>query len=388
MKKIYLLALSAFSLFVAGCGGGAGGGSFVTSTGTGSTTTSSTSPAVTAVSPTSSTTASGTLVTITGTNFSSASRVMFGTVKASSFTAVSSTEITATQPAGAGVVDILVTTPLGTSSATTADSFTYQLSSHTVVIVRSLGVTGSTAGDIMTPNGVTVGTDGTAYVLDSGNSRVDVFSSAGIYGREFTIGTSSTAGVWDGITLDASGDIFVSNASTDQVFEYTSSGTLSQTINLATDTIPHAIKSLDNGDILIDATGTNEILEYTSAGVEVGVYPNSLGASGINTDSLGFVYFSAAKIEKLSFAGVLENTFTVPSGSGSFSTEIAVNSSGDIFAGYDTSNDIIEMSSTGTLVDTIPVTSSTVDRTIATGPSGLLYVPDQTNNRVDVYGPS
>jgi hypothetical protein len=83
-------------------------------------------PSVTSISPTSGPTAGGTTVTIRGTNLSGATNVLFGTVPATSFTVVSSTKITAVSPAGAsGSVDVLVTTPSGTSGAVSADQFTY-----------------------------------------------------------------------------------------------------------------------------------------------------------------------------------------------------------------------------------------------------------------------
>jgi hypothetical protein len=103
-------------------------------------------PAVTAVSPNTGTTAGSQIVTITGTSFSGATAVKFGSTAATSFTINSDTQITATAPAGsAGTVDIKVTTNNGTSSAVTADHFTYL--STAAPAVTSLGTTsGTTAG--------------------------------------------------------------------------------------------------------------------------------------------------------------------------------------------------------------------------------------------------
>ncbi len=82
---------------------------------------------VTAVSPTYGSTSGGTAVTITGTNLTGASAVKFGGVAATNVTVVNSTRITCTSPAHAGgQVDVTVTTPLGTSSATgTGNDYTY-----------------------------------------------------------------------------------------------------------------------------------------------------------------------------------------------------------------------------------------------------------------------
>ncbi|MHB1891663.1 MAG: IPT/TIG domain-containing protein, partial [Acidimicrobiales bacterium] len=83
-------------------------------------------PVVTGISPSSGPTSGGTVVTITGTNLDGATVVDFGPNEASNITVVSSTEIQVTAPPGsAGTVDITVVTPGGTSSASSADRYTY-----------------------------------------------------------------------------------------------------------------------------------------------------------------------------------------------------------------------------------------------------------------------
>jgi hypothetical protein len=83
-------------------------------------------PTVTALSPSGGTTAGGTPVVLTGANFQGATAVAFGANPASSFTYVNSTTIDATSPAGsAGVINVTVTTPLGTSATGTGNQYTY-----------------------------------------------------------------------------------------------------------------------------------------------------------------------------------------------------------------------------------------------------------------------
>lgn len=66
------------------------------------------------------------MVTITGTNLTGATSVRFGSVAATSVKVASATSATAVAPAGhAGPVDVRVITPGGTSTAITADRFTY-----------------------------------------------------------------------------------------------------------------------------------------------------------------------------------------------------------------------------------------------------------------------
>jgi hypothetical protein len=83
-------------------------------------------PTVTALAPNSGTTAGGTPVVLTGTNFQGVTAVAFGANPASSFTYVNPTTIDATSPAGsAGVINVTVTTPLGTSATGTGNQYTY-----------------------------------------------------------------------------------------------------------------------------------------------------------------------------------------------------------------------------------------------------------------------
>ena len=81
---------------------------------------------MTSVSPTAGPTTGGTSVTVTGTNFTGATAVKFGTTNATSFTVNSATRITATAPAeAAATVDIIVTTPGGTSATSAGDKYAY-----------------------------------------------------------------------------------------------------------------------------------------------------------------------------------------------------------------------------------------------------------------------
>jgi len=69
-----------------------------------------------------------TVVTLAGIGFRNASKVMFGTHTATNFTVVSDNQITVhTPPAVVGVVDVHVTTPIGTSATVNADHYTYTL---------------------------------------------------------------------------------------------------------------------------------------------------------------------------------------------------------------------------------------------------------------------
>ncbi len=103
-------------------------------------------PSVTGLTPTSGSTGGGTVVTITGSGFSAATAVSFGTKPATAYTVHSDSVITATAPPqAAGIVDITVTTPSGTSAVVTADRFTYT-AAPTPTVTSVTPASGPTAG--------------------------------------------------------------------------------------------------------------------------------------------------------------------------------------------------------------------------------------------------
>ena len=85
-------------------------------------------PAVTGVDPATGLSTGGTTVTISGTDLAAATAVDFGAGSSAGFTVNLDGSLTATapaSPAGAGPVDVTVTTPGGTSGPSAADVFTY-----------------------------------------------------------------------------------------------------------------------------------------------------------------------------------------------------------------------------------------------------------------------
>lgn len=127
-------------------------------------------PTVKVLLPTHGKPAGGTVVTIIGNNLSGATAVDFGTTAATDIDVFSGHVITADSPAGSGVVDVTVTTPLGTSNKNRKDEFTYNSdlptvtrvtpdhgspSGGTTVAIRGSNFTGTTAVDFGMNNAAT-----------------------------------------------------------------------------------------------------------------------------------------------------------------------------------------------------------------------------------------
>jgi alpha-tubulin suppressor-like RCC1 family protein len=82
-------------------------------------------PQVQKVEPRYGASAGGTSVTINGLGFHEVSAVKFGSTSATSFKVESETTITAVSPAGTGLANVTVTTPIGTSATNSGDEFDY-----------------------------------------------------------------------------------------------------------------------------------------------------------------------------------------------------------------------------------------------------------------------
>ncbi len=160
-------------------------------------------PSVTSLAPSSGPSTGGTSVTVTGTGFTGASTVKFATTAATSFTVNSATSITATSPAGAGTVDVTVTTPSGTSATSAADQFTYLAGPSVTSLAPSSGP--STGGTSVTVTGTgftgasTVNfatTAATSFTVNSATS-ITATSPAGAGTVDVTVttpsGTSATS---------------------------------------------------------------------------------------------------------------------------------------------------------------------------------------------------
>ena len=97
-------------------------------------------PTLTSLTPATGSTAGGTIVTLTGTNFTGATGVTFGGTAATVFNVVNATTITCTTPArSAGSVNVLVTTPGGTSVASALFTYVAPSSSATLTTAAYTG---------------------------------------------------------------------------------------------------------------------------------------------------------------------------------------------------------------------------------------------------------
>ena len=120
-------------------------------------------PSIKKLSPKRGLAAGGTSVTITGAGFTGVTAVSFGARDALSFTVNSATSITAVSPAGTtGLVEVMVTTPNGSSAASTKAHFTLDAPTVTNVSPNAGSATGGTEVTV-TGSGFGLGSTATAF---------------------------------------------------------------------------------------------------------------------------------------------------------------------------------------------------------------------------------
>ncbi len=329
-------------------------------------------PTVTTLSPKAGSIAGGTSVTITGTDFynlSGAAAVKFGANNATSYTVNSGTQITAVAPAGvAGVVNVTVTTPVGTSSTGAGNQYTYDATPTVTAVSPASGpIAGGTSVTItgtgfLTTTAVQFGTtNATSYTVNSDTSitATTPAQSAGVVNVVVTNSTAS-ATLTNGFTYDATPTVTAVSPASGPIAGGTSV-TITGTGFLTTTAVKFgstaATSYTVNSDTQITATSPAQ-----SAGVVNVVVTNSTG-SGTLTN--GFTYDATPTVTAISpIAGLpAGGTVVTITGTG-FLTSTAVKFGSTAAASFTVNSDtqITATSPSGT-------DGTTVDITV-TNPSG------------------
>ncbi|WP_431952355.1 IPT/TIG domain-containing protein [Actinacidiphila sp. bgisy167] len=154
-------------------------------------------PAVTALAPTTGPATGGTLVTLTGTGLTGATAVRFGATPAASFTVHSPTRITAAAPPGTpGGAPVTVTTPGGTSAASTSAYFFHAAPPALTAATPALGPTAGgttvtlTGSHLLGATAVLFGTSPAPALTAVSATQITVTAPAGTAGpTQITVAT-------------------------------------------------------------------------------------------------------------------------------------------------------------------------------------------------------
>jgi len=196
----------------------------------------------------------------------------------------------------------------------------------------NFGTAGSGNGQLNLPESVAVDSSGNIYVVDTGNNRIQKFSSAGDYLSQFGgFGTGNgKLRSPSAITLDSAGNIYVADTGNNRIQKFSSAGVyVSQFGTLGSGNgqfrSPSALALDSAGNIYVADTNNHRIQKFSSAGVYVsqfGTLGNGNGQfstpQGVSLDNYGNVLVSDTgnhRIEKFDTSGNFVLSF------GSFGTD-------------------------------------------------------------------
>jgi len=149
-------------------------------------------PTVTGILPLTGVTAGGTTVTITGANFTGATAVTIGGTSATGVTVVDDATIQAITPAhGAGLADVVVTTPSGSATGTGLYRFGDVPTVSTPTNIDIAGTTATLGGNVTSDGGDTVTERGVVYSVTATNGNPTI-GGTGVT----KVATSGTTGVF------------------------------------------------------------------------------------------------------------------------------------------------------------------------------------------------
>ncbi|HTC21366.1 MAG TPA: NHL repeat-containing protein, partial [bacterium] len=314
---------------------------------------------------------------------------------------------TATDSPTATETSTPTSSPTATASATPTSTTT---TIPTYTFSYATGSFGAATGEFNQPCGIAVTVSGgvtTIYVADTGNSRIQVYSSSTSTWSVFA-GAGSGVGQFDepqGVALDPSGNLYATNGgTTGEVQEWNGSSWSLISTGYGT-TVgkfegPLAVASDKNGNIFVTdetdlknqeyvpGTGWSLLPTYSYS------YPSAIGLlpSGtvlITDASKDYIYQSSSGAAFSIFAGT--GSTSTMNGSFNFPYGLAVDSNGNVFVG-DTGNSRIQiLDPTGAYITQFGKTGTTGTGKL-NGPQGVavdnlggVYVSDSANNRVVVY---
>ncbi|HST32804.1 MAG TPA: hypothetical protein VLJ80_04700 [Solirubrobacteraceae bacterium] len=272
------------------------------------------------------------------------------------------------------------------------------------------GETGSEAGKLKSPWGVTVNSEGKLLVVDGANNRIEKFSAEGAYVSSFGELGSGNGQLKEpqSIALDASGHIWVADTGNNRIEEFSSTGAFMAVIgSLGTESgkfkAPSALAFDSKGNMWVADTGNSRVekfdkeAKYASEFGALGSEPGKLKEpKGVAVDSGEHVWVADTgnnRIQEFSTTGSLLKRFgTAGAGEGQLNTpiDLKIDSAGNIWTVDAANNRAESFTPSGAYVTQFGWKGTeagqlTEPRSLAFDATGKAWVSDSSNNRLEQF---
>jgi sugar lactone lactonase YvrE len=273
--------------------------------------------------------------------------------------------------------------------------------------VSSFGSFGTGNGQFSHPADVALDAKGDAWVVDSGNNRIEEFTPGGEFVKSL-----GSAGTGNGqfttpmsLAFDASGDLWVVDSGDSRLEEFGPTGTFIRAVGSngsgnAQFNRPEGIAIAPSGHIWVADTMNHRIVELNAAGEFIKVVnPSGLGAvepTGIDVGPEGDVWIADEahnRVVEFGSAGeLIRQVGSEGTGEAQFKhpDAIAVGALGEVWVGDQKNERIQELTKEGAFVTQFGAPGSGAGQFslsspmgIATDNEGSLLVTDTNNNRVE-----
>jgi len=264
--------------------------------------------------------------------------------------------------------------------------------------IMAWGTFGTGDDQFNTPVGVAVDAQGNVYVADSNNHRIQKFTSNGDYVTQWgshgtgdgQFGDSSPAG----IAVDLAGNVFLTDTDNQRVQRFTDTGAFVTQWTSGTST---GIAMDAAGNVYVGEPRDRRVQKFTSSGTLLQDVPTDADGLTVDADGNIFVGNGVYRVFKFSAAGdLLLGWGSLGTGNGQFGNpgpvRLAIASSGLVYV-VDHANSRIEVfTPDGAYVTQWGSTGSGPGQFlnpigIAIDANDNIYVADTNNSRIQKFGP-
>jgi DNA-binding beta-propeller fold protein YncE len=273
---------------------------------------------------------------------------------------------------------------------------------HTLLV--AWGGQGSAGGQMRLPRGLAVGA-GVVYVADTGNNRIQKFTSDGALLRVWTEATGADPAGFsspDGLALGVDGSLYVADVINDRILRLDGNGDLVAEYGRGSLRRPHSVAVDADGNLYVADTDNHMVKKFGAAGALVAQW-GGLGSAdgrlfsprGVAIGPDGFIYVADTgncRVEKFTAEGAFVASWGSPGldrGRFIYPRRVAVSAGGIFVADSDTHR--VEEFTLGREFrgqwggEGTGIGQFDQPNDVALDPSGAIYVLDTSNHRLQKF---